>query len=80
MGTYKFNVFTGKLDISGGAATVTAESILDLGVVFRQGNFPIGDYGNLDAAIDAFGIQTDSAYDCMSPTGQSITVDHGSVA
>ena len=79
MGTYKFNVFTGKLDISGGT-TVTAESILDLGVVFRQGNYPIGDYGNLDAAVDAFGIATDSAYDCMSPTGQSITVDHGSVA
>jgi hypothetical protein len=80
MGTYKFNVFTGKLDISGGAATVTAESILDLGVVFRQGNYPIGDYGNLDAAVDAFGIATDSAYDCMSPAGHSVTVDHGSVA
>ena len=79
MGTYKFNVFTGKLDISGGTA-VTAESILDLGVVFRQGNYPIGDYGNLDAAIDAFGIATDSAYDCMSPAGHSVTVDHGSVA
>ena len=79
MGTYKFNVFTGKLDISGGT-TVTAQTILDLGVVFRQGNFPTGDYGNLTSAIDAFGIATDSAYDCMSPTGQSITVDHGSVA
>jgi hypothetical protein len=79
MGTYKFNVFTGKLDISGGTA-VTAESILDLGVVFRQGNYPIGDYGNLDAAVDAFGIATDSAYDCMSPAGHSVTVDHGSVA
>lgn len=79
MGTYKFNVFTGKLDISGGT-TVTAESILDLGVVFRQGNYPIGDYGNLDAAVDAFGIATDSAYDCMSPAGHSVTVDHGSVA
>jgi hypothetical protein len=80
MGTYKFNVFTGKLDISGGGAEVTAQTILDLGVVERQGNYPIGDYGNLTSAIDAFGIATDSAYDCMSPTGQSITVDHGSVA
>jgi hypothetical protein len=79
MGTYKFNVFTGKLDISGGS-TVTAQTILDLGVVERQGNYPRGDYGNLNSAIDAFGIATDSAYDCMSPTGQSITVDHGSVA
>ena len=79
MGTYKYNVFTGKLDISGGS-TVTAQTILDLGVVERQGNYPSGDYGNLNSAIDAFGIATDSAYDCMSPTGQSITVDHGSVA
>ena len=79
MGAYKFNVFTGKLDIAGGT-TVTAQTILDLGVVERQGNYPIGDYGNFDASIDAFGIATDSAYDCMSPTGQSITVDHGSVA
>jgi hypothetical protein len=79
MGTYKFNVFTGKLDISGGS-TVTAQTILDLGVVERQGNYPTGDYGNLNSAIDAVGIATDSAYDCMSPTGQSITVDHGSVA
>ena len=80
MGTYKFNVFTGKLDIAGGGTTVTAQTILDLGVVFRQGNFPTGDYGNLDASIDAFGIRTDSAYDCMSPAGHSVTVDHGSVA
>ena len=79
MGTYQFNVFTGKLDISGGT-TVTAQTILDLGVVERQGNYPTGDYGDLTSAIDAFGIATDSAYDCMSPTGQSITVDHGSVA
>ena len=79
MGTYKFNVFTGKLDISGGAE-VTAQTILDLGVVERQGNYPTGDYGNLGAAIDAFGIRTDSAYDCMSPAGHSVTVDHGSVA
>lgn len=78
MGTYKFNVFTGKLDIS--ADPVTAQTILDLGVVERQGNYPTGDYGDLTSAIDAFGIATDSAYDCMSPTGQSITVDHGSVA
>jgi hypothetical protein len=79
MGTYKFNVFTGKLDISGGS-TVKAQTIRDLGFVERQGNYPTGDYGNLNSAIDAFGIATDSAYDCMSPTGQSITVDHGSVA
>ena len=79
MGAYKFNVFTGKLDLAGGT-TVTAQTILDLGVVERQGNYPTGDYGTLTSAVDAFGIATDSAYDCMSPTGQSITVDHGSVA
>ena len=79
MGAYKFNVFTGKLDIAGGT-TVTAQTILDLGVVERQGNYPTDDYGSLTSAVDAFGIATDSAYDCMSPTGQSITVDHGSVA
>ena len=79
MGTYQFNVFTGKLDISGGT-TVTAQTILDLGVVERQGNYPTGDYGSLTSAVDAFGIATDSAYDCMAPTGQSVTVDHGSVA
>ena len=79
MGTYKFNVFTGKLDLAGGT-TVTAQTILDLGVVERQGNYPTGDYGTLTSAVDAFGIATDSAYDCMAPTGQSITVDHGSVA
>ena len=79
MGAYKFNVFTGKLDIAGGT-TVTAQTILDLGVVERQGNYPTGDYGSLTSAVDAFGIATDSAYDCMAPTGQSITVDHGSVA
>jgi len=79
MGAYKFNVFTGKLDIAGGT-TVTAQTILDLGVVERQGNYPTGDYGTLTSAVDAFGIATDSAYDCMAPTGQSITVDHGSVA
>ena len=79
MGAYKFNVFTGKLDLAGGT-TVTAQTILDLGVVERQGNYPTGDYGSLTSAVDAFGIATDSAYDCMAPTGQSITVDHGSVA
>jgi|TARA_B100000795_G_scaffold211004_1_gene164640 hypothetical protein len=79
MGAYKFNVFTGKLDLAGGT-TVTAQTILDLGVVERQGNYPTGDYGTLTSAVDAFGIATDSAYDCMAPTGQSITVDHGSVA
>ena len=79
MGAYKFNVFTGKLDIAGGT-TVTAQTILDLGVVERQGNYPTGDYGTLTSAVDAFGIATDSAYDCMAPTGQSVTVDHGSVA
>ena len=79
MGAYKFNVFTGKLDLAGGT-TVTAQTILDLGVVERQGNYPIGDYGTLTSAVDAFGIATDSAYDCMAPTGQSVTVDHGSVA
>ena len=80
MGTYKFNVFTGKLDISGGPA-VTADLIRDLGgTIANMGNFPIGDYGGLGSNLDAFGIQTDSAYDCMSPAGQSITVDHGSVA
>ena len=79
MGTYKFNVFTGKLDISGGT-TVTAQTILDLGVVERQGNYPTGDYGSLTSAVDAFGIATDSAYDCMAPTGQSVIIDHGSVA
>jgi hypothetical protein len=79
MGTYQFNVFTGKLDISGGT-TVTAQTILDLGVVERQGNYPTGDYGSLTSAVDAFGIATDSAYDCMAPTGQSVIIDHGSVA
>ena len=79
MGAYKFNVFTGKLDLAGGT-TVTAQTILDLGVVERQGNYPTGDYGTLTSAVDAFGIATDSAYDCMAPTGQSVTVDHGSVA
>jgi len=79
MGAYKFNVFTGKLDLAGGT-TVTAQTILDLGVVERQGNYPTGDYGSLTGGVDAFGIATDSAYDCMAPTGQSITVDHGSVA
>ena len=80
MGAYKFNVFTGKLDLAGGT-TVTAQTILDLGVVERQGNYPIGDYGSIASAnVDAFGIALDSAYDCMSPTGQSIIVDHGSVA
>ena len=79
MGTYQFNVFTGKLDISGGT-TVTAQTILDLGVVERQGNYPTGDYGSLTSAVDAFGNATDSAYDCMAPTGQSVIIDHGSVA
>ena len=79
MGSYKFNVFTGKLDISGNV--VTADLIRDLGgTIANMGNFPIGDYGGLGSNLDAFGIQTDSAYDCMSPAGQSITVDHGSVA
>ena len=81
MGAYKFNVFTGKLDLSGGGAAVTAQTILNLGVVQRQGNYPIGDYGSITSAnTDAFGIALDSAYDCMSPIGQSIIVDHGSVA
>ena len=52
MGAYKFNVFTGKLDLSGGGAAVTAQTILNLGVVHRQGNYPIGDYGSITAVVN----------------------------
>ena len=37
------------------------------------------DFGDLTASIDAFGVSTSSVYNCMEPTGRSITADLGTL-
>ena len=37
--------------------------------------YPTGDYGDLTATKDAFGVHIDTTYDCMEPIGSITTVD-----
>jgi 3D (Asp-Asp-Asp) domain-containing protein len=37
------------------------------------------DYGDLTPSIDAFGVSTASVYNCMEPTGRSLTTDLGTL-
>jgi len=37
------------------------------------------DYGDLTASTDAFGVSTSSVYNCMEPTGRSLTTDLGTL-
>jgi hypothetical protein len=37
------------------------------------------DYGDLTPSIDAFGVSTASVYNCMDPTGRSLTTDLGTL-
>ena len=37
------------------------------------------DYGDFTASIDAFGVSSASVYNCMEPTGRSITTDLGTL-
>ena len=37
------------------------------------------DFGDLTASTDAFGVSTSSVYNCMEPTGRSVTADLGTL-
>jgi 3D (Asp-Asp-Asp) domain-containing protein len=37
------------------------------------------DYGDLTPSIDAFGVSTSAVYNCMEPTGRSLTTDLGTL-
>jgi len=43
------------------------------------GSVSTSDYGDLTASTDAFGVSTSSVYNCMEPTGRSITADLGTL-